>query len=180
MCELRSLLQVLSVPDDAERQQLQLKLLDSQQMLRTGPGGDVCSYLQRKKRAFILAMLLGRQVPLKAGALRLLVSPDPDGLSLFQEDTIAGYRQEALKIKQEYHSFRSGVAQLMLLFSALLVFAMHHAAAAADASRVHTFHIMKGVLRHSFSPIIMVSVQVCLCLEPHNSGTKRCMCTLGS
>lgn len=58
---------MLGVQDDEERKQLQLKLLECEQVLRIGPGGDICSYLQRKKRAFILAMLLGRQVPLKAG-----------------------------------------------------------------------------------------------------------------
>lgn len=77
---------------------------------------------------------------------------------------LAGYRQEALKIKQEYHSFRSKIAQLMLLYASVLMIGMWHAAsAAAKESQVHhgTFDTFNGVLRHSFSPIIMVSVQAC-------------------
>ena len=74
----------------------------------------------------------------------------------------AGYRQEALKIKQEYHNFRSKIAQMMLLYASVLVFAMWHAASTAEKeTNVHhgTFAAFNGVLRHSFSPIIMVSVQ---------------------
>jgi hypothetical protein len=51
----------------------------------------------------------------------------------------------------------------MLLYASVLMFAMWHAAsAAAEETQVQhgTFAAFKGVLRHSFSPIVMVSVQV--------------------
>ena len=61
--------QVREIKADAgQRAQMQMKLQECEQILRTGPGGDIRSYLQRKKRALILAMLLGDKVPLKAGA----------------------------------------------------------------------------------------------------------------
>lgn len=54
---------------DGERKQvLTLQLQDCEQILRTGPGGDIRSYLQRKKRALMLSIFLGDKVPLKAGA----------------------------------------------------------------------------------------------------------------
>lgn len=53
--------------DGEQRQRLQLQLKDCEQILRIGPGGDIRSYLQRKKRALILALLVGEKVPLKAG-----------------------------------------------------------------------------------------------------------------
>lgn len=87
-----------------------------------------------------------------------LHAPDTYNASIYA----AGYRQEALKIKQEYHHFRSKIAQLMLLYASVLVFAMWHAASSAEKeTKVHhgTFAAFNGVLRHSFSPIIMVSVQ---------------------
>jgi hypothetical protein len=90
---------------------------------------------------------------------------------------VAGYRQEALKIKQEYHSFRSKIAQLMLLFASVLMFAMWHSASAAaeDADVQHgTFAVIKGVLRHSFSPIIMVGVQVCAPVCHRRTGKLSC------
>jgi hypothetical protein len=69
-------------------------------------------------------------------------------------------RKDAFNVKTEYHKFRSKVAQTMFLSSALLTFAMRHAAVHAQPERLPAVMGGMSVLQHSFSPIIMVSVQV--------------------
>lgn len=65
-------------------------------------------------------------------------------------------REEAFRIKDDYHKFRSSVAQCMLLFSALLAIALWRAG--HTVSRSDEAH--RPFIAHSFSPIIMVTVQV--------------------
>lgn len=45
--------------DGEDRKKLELQLRECRQILRIGPGGDICSYLQHKKRAVILGLLVG-------------------------------------------------------------------------------------------------------------------------
>jgi hypothetical protein len=53
---------------DPEKKQLRLaKLSECDQVLRTGPGGDIKSMLKSKNRPFILTLLLGRNAPLHSG-----------------------------------------------------------------------------------------------------------------
>lgn len=43
------------------------KLAECDQMLRTGPGGDLSSLLKKKKRPILLNFLLGKHLPLHTG-----------------------------------------------------------------------------------------------------------------
>jgi hypothetical protein len=67
MADCVACIQVREVEEDDQQAKLQMQLRDCEEVLRTGPGGDIRSYLQRKKRSVMLSMLLGEKVPLKAG-----------------------------------------------------------------------------------------------------------------
>lgn len=77
VAEYRVSMQVRDLGEGSgQRARLQVQLQECEQILRTGPGGDIRSYLQRKKRALILAMLLGDKVPLKASVCSPTVHPN--------------------------------------------------------------------------------------------------------
>jgi hypothetical protein len=69
--------QVREIKEVDQQAKLHMQLRECEQVLRIGPGGDIRSYLQRKKRSVMLSMLLGESVPLKAGVklLELLKLP---------------------------------------------------------------------------------------------------------
>lgn len=69
-------------------------------------------------------------------------------------------RKDVFNLKQEYHHFRSRVAQTMLLLSSLLLAGMWHAEALAGWPQPAALRAMQGALRYTFSPLIMFGVQV--------------------
>ena len=60
--------QTASLSDQDEKAQQAEKLSECEQILRSGPGGDMSSLLKRRSRPVILTLLLGKQLPLHTGA----------------------------------------------------------------------------------------------------------------
>lgn len=59
--------QAVTLQDQDEQAQQLDKLAECDQMLKSGPGGDMSSLLKIKSRPFILTLLLGKQLPLHTG-----------------------------------------------------------------------------------------------------------------
>lgn len=60
-------MQAASLQDQDEQIQQLDKLTECDQMLKSGPGGDVSSLLKSKARPYILTLLLGKHLPLHTG-----------------------------------------------------------------------------------------------------------------
>lgn len=116
-------------------------LAECTQALRSGPGGDLTKHQRSVKKPVILGLLLGQHCPVH---------------------TVR--KDEAFRIKEEYHSFRGRIAQCMLVLCALLVAAMRRARHVHHATRAPSEPAasLHDIVHCSFSPIVMVGVQVFL------------------
>eukprot|EP00892_Ulva_mutabilis_P003293 jgi/Ulvmu1/1335/UM011_0063.1 len=131
--------QVAGLSDARERAAQEERLAECDQLLRSGPGGDMASLLKRRRRPLILTILLGKQLPLH---------------------TVL--RKDVFNLKREYHTFRARVAQAMLVLAALLIAGMWQAENKSSWPETPLLRAVQGALRYSFSPLIMFGVQVFL------------------
>lgn len=107
-----------------------LKQLDNARavMLGNGPGGDLRKYTKVKK----------------PWLLRLLVGPSTNCISIRKD--------ESLRLKEEYHTFRNRSAYLMFAFSVLLHLGIAWTKARIEANEAFTL-----------TPVILVGIQFYLC-----------------
>ena len=106
--------------------------------LRNGPGGDLRKYAKKQRKPLIIRLLFGSRA-----AVHAVVS------------------DEAFRMKEEYHSFRSHAARSIILIAGTLLLFIQRSLRLIQDDR--DAGDSRPLAAHSFTPMVMVGTQVCHC-----------------